>query len=73
MSKAAFDGTKVGASASKRSLYDQKRLDKELEAVRLRRLWAVEKADAKQSVAARCLRLAKLMLQDKYFWVSRRV
>ena len=31
---AAFDGTKVGASASKRSLYDQKRLDKELEAVR---------------------------------------
>jgi hypothetical protein len=31
---AAFDGTKVGASASKRSLYDQKRLDKELEAIR---------------------------------------
>ena len=31
---AAFDGTKVSASASKRSLYDQKRLDKELEAVR---------------------------------------
>jgi transposase len=31
---AAFDGTKIGASASKRSLYDQKRLDKELEAAR---------------------------------------
>ena len=31
---AAFDGTKVAASASKRSLYDQKRLECELEAVR---------------------------------------
>jgi len=31
---AAFDGTKVGANASKRSLYDQKRLDKELEVAR---------------------------------------
>lgn len=31
---AAFDGSKVSASASKRSLYDQKRLDKELEAVK---------------------------------------
>ncbi|MHB9038826.1 MAG: transposase [Armatimonadota bacterium] len=31
---AAFDGTKVAASASRKSLYDQKRLDKELEAVR---------------------------------------
>lgn len=31
---AAFDGTKVSASASRRSLYDQKRLDKELEAIR---------------------------------------
>jgi transposase len=31
---AAFDGTKIWASASKRSLYDQKRLKKELEAVR---------------------------------------
>ena len=30
----AFDGTKVGASASRRSLYDQKRLDKELEAAK---------------------------------------
>jgi len=31
---AAFDGTKIGASASKRSLYDRKRLDRELEAAR---------------------------------------
>ena len=31
---AAFDGTKVNASASKKSLYDQGRLDKELEAAR---------------------------------------
>jgi transposase len=30
----AFDGTKVGANASKKSLYDQKRLNKELEQVR---------------------------------------
>lgn len=31
---AAFDGTKVGANASKKSLYDEKRIDKELEAAR---------------------------------------
>lgn len=31
---AAFDGTKVGANASKKSLHDQKRLDKELEVAR---------------------------------------
>lgn len=31
---AAFDGTKVAANASKKSLYDQKRIDKELEAVK---------------------------------------
>lgn len=31
---AAFDGTKVAANASKRSLYDQKRIDKELESAR---------------------------------------
>ncbi|MEN6356584.1 MAG: IS1182 family transposase [Armatimonadota bacterium] len=31
---AAFDGTKVSANASKRSLYDRKRIDKELEAAR---------------------------------------
>lgn len=31
---AAIDGTKIAADASKKSLYDQKRLDKELEAVR---------------------------------------
>ena len=34
MNITAFDGTKVAASASKRSLYDQKRLDKELEAAK---------------------------------------
>jgi len=31
---AAFDGTKIGANASKKSLYDAKRLDKELEKAR---------------------------------------
>jgi transposase len=34
MNIAAFDGTKVAANASKRSLYDWKRIDKELDAAR---------------------------------------
>ena len=34
MNIAALDGTKMAANASMRSLYDRKRLDKELEAVK---------------------------------------
>ncbi len=44
---AAFDGTKISANASKRSLYDQKRLDKELETVK-EILQEAEEADERE-------------------------